>query len=311
MIPDIKSTVRTLVLPSTGKKVNYTAMGSSVERELGRIKNTYQDVFTDIAQRVSDDAEAKKLIAAEIKDMTRELVMALQPCFPDLNLETITEGDLEMIQVHLKKRCVDDQLDLNMKCPECGGSNRVTVDLNSVTCKDVEHERSIELDDGSKLVITHVPIIASISTISSESTEDQLEYDELVHCFKTLRLKAGRKFEDIDMMEMSYEDKVDWAFVRDNVKAEQREQILDFLEDEAPSLEPIELKVESCHNRLYNGRIVSIQDMNAITEEDANNRTLAVEEGREDFVPEISKVKRCGHSYSTKIYSLSEYMSFF
>lgn len=311
LLPDIKENIRTMTLPSTGKKVKYRAMGTSIEKELGRIQATYREVFTNIAELIEDEDEARRQISLEIKDMTKQLIMTLQPCFPDLNLDTITEGDLEMIQIELKRRCVDDLLELNLKCPKCGNNNRASIDLNTIEIKDVEHEKNIVLDDGSILTIGHIPILKSISTITEKTTTEEMDFDNMVHSFKTLKIRKGRSFEEpINMEEMSYEDKVEWAFVRDNVKVEQRKQIQDFLIDQAPKIKPIVLEIGSCKAHLYDGKILQGATLTAMTERDALNQAEAMRQG-ETYVPEMSKVEKCGEKYSTTIYSIAEFMDFF
>lgn len=312
MIPDTRTTERSMILPSTGKEIKYYSMGSSVEKELGRIKNTYRDVFIKIAEEIKDDSDAKAKIAEEMKDMTRDLVMVLQPSFPELDLNTITEGDLEMIQINLKKRCVNDVLDLQMKCPECGGENRVKIDLNDIQIKETKHEEEIELEDGSILVIGHIPLLTSISKIDGETREEDMEFDQLVHSFKTLKIKVEKTYESMDLTTASYEDKVEWAFTRDNIKSEHREKIINFLENEAPSIDPITLKVKMCKHRLYNGKSITMSELNRLTEEDSKNKEEAIKAEKEDeFVSEVSKVKLCGNKYSTKIFTLTEYLNFF
>jgi len=310
VIPNIKTITRKMILPSTGKEVEYTSMTSIIEKELGRIKDTYKNVFLEISKNLKDEDKAKKALAVETRDMTLELIEALQPCFPTLDLQTITEGDLEMIQVELKRRCVDDVLDLQIKCPKCEEYNRVVLDLNQITFKKVELEKTIILEDGSELIITHIPFLVMIKNINEDTTELQLEFDDLVYSFKTLKFKNGDTFDIIDLVNSSYEEKIDWAFTKGNLKMEQREQIIDFLNDESPGIEPIELKIDKCVNRLYNGKKISTHDFNVLTEQDAKNRVKCLEEEKE-FIPEVSKVTLCGKSYKSTVYSLSKYISFF
>ena len=82
--------------------------------------------------------------------------------------------------------------------------------------------------------------------------------------------------------------------------------------DQKPDIEPIKLKIESCSSKLYNDKVITLNDVNSLVTQDSANRTKAIEDGKgEEFVSEMSKVKICGHKYETEIYSLSDYLDFF
>ena len=297
-LPEIKKKTYFMVLPSTRKKVKYHAMDAGTEKKIGQIKEAYRSVFEDLGKSNLPEDELKAKFSEQMKDLTNDVFREFAHCFPSINMNEVTEGDFEAMQIELKRRCVDNKLSLQVRCPECGSDNTVHLDLDTVKLKNVPTSKNITLDDGSILILRHIPMHEGTMNLDL-ADEVSAEFDYIVNSFATLRHKVvDNKFEDIDMTKYSFEDKVAWA--DQSINIEHKKEILEFL-SEAPGIEPIELKVKMCTSKTLDGKKIS-DDPKFIA--DLIKKQMAEDPEGE---PVMSRIKTCGHSYSANVYSLSQF----
>lgn len=296
-LPVIKRKTNFMIMPSTGKRVSYYSLDAGTEKKIGMIKEGYRQVFEDLDKSGLEDDDVKLEFGKQMKDLTTDIFEEMKKCFPDVDFTKITEGDFEAMQIELKRKYVDSQLNLNVTCPKCGADNSVTLNLDEIKLKECETEKEITLEDGSILVLRHIPMLDGTMNLDFADME-AAEYDYAVNSFALLKYKVGGVYKEIDFANYTFKDKVEWA--DQSINVENKKDILNFLSN-APGIEPIELKVKMCKQKMLDGKKLP---------DDPKSMELHIKrymQNNKDGVPFGQKMTTCGESYSTKVYNVSQF----
>ena len=122
--------------------------------------------------RVAD--EKALLIASESKD-TKQMINALKSvignCVEGMPVDDMATFDLEYLFLKLRSVSVGETTEVGIKCKECGGATKQSIDISTVeVVKSESHNNKIKLDDNLMFIMKY----PDVDNISLESSFDDV-----------------------------------------------------------------------------------------------------------------------------------------
>ena len=149
-LPKLNAPIYNLVIPSTGKEINYRPYLVREEKLL--------------------------LIAMEsedIKQIETALLNIIQACVDDTEVNKLTRFDVEYIFSKLRSKSVGETSELMVKCEECEAENKVLINIDGVLVTD-KPDTKIELADSTGIIMKF-PNMKDYKDIENLETESSVE----------------------------------------------------------------------------------------------------------------------------------------
>jgi DNA-directed RNA polymerase subunit M/transcription elongation factor TFIIS len=219
-LPQLNSTPKyEIVIPSTGKKVNYRPYLVKEEKVLM------------IAFETGDQKEALRAIVDTIKACVSE----------DLDEKTLTTFDVEYMFTQIRSKSVGEKSTIMMPCSECEVKNEVDVVISDITINVPKNENIIELTKDVSVEMQY-PSYVSVLDVDLEQGESAVGFEMLMNCIVAILTPEER----IDTSEVSKKDLNDFI---EQMTTDQFEKVSNYLAN-MPSLEKdIEFDCVSCGHK--------------------------------------------------------------
>lgn len=158
-LPKLDLPLFELVLPSTGKKIQYRPFTVKEEKIL--------------------------LIAQESKDID-QIVLAIKQiignCVPNIDVERLATFDFEYILLHIRGKSVNNLIDLKVRDPDTQESISLSINIDEVTLKkDPEHTNRIQVN-ANAVILMRYPTLNEVSILAKGKATSEVLFNAMVSC---------------------------------------------------------------------------------------------------------------------------------
>lgn len=158
-LPKLDLPLFELVLPSTGKKIQYRPFTVKEEKIL--------------------------LIAQESKDID-QIVLSIKQiignCVPNIDVERLATFDFEYILLHIRGKSVNNLIDLKIKDPDTNETVSLSINIDDITLKkDPDHTNKIEVMPNTFLLMRY-PTLNEVSILAKGKATSEVLFNAMVSC---------------------------------------------------------------------------------------------------------------------------------
>jgi hypothetical protein len=158
-LPKLDLPLFELVLPSTGKKIQYRPFTVKEEKIL--------------------------LIAQESKDID-QIVLAIKQiignCVTNIDVERLATFDFEYILLHIRGKSVNNLIDLKVRDPDTQESISLSINIDEVTLKkDPEHTNRIQVN-ANAVILMRYPTLNEVSILAKGKATSEVLFNAMVSC---------------------------------------------------------------------------------------------------------------------------------
>lgn len=206
-----------LTIPSSGKKVTYRPYLVQEEKIL---------MFA--------------MESENINQILNAVVDTIEACInEDIDKSLLTPYDVEYIFIKLRSKSVGEVAPVGILCSECGKSNDVEIDLDTVDIVEPveEAEKMVDLGDGMQLELAHPSYMDIANDVEAESVESA--FSTMTKCLSILHTPDNR-------FVLADEPKEEVERLVGELTAEQLKKVKDFIAAQPKVVIDIEFKCEHC-----------------------------------------------------------------
>lgn len=158
-LPKLDLPLFELVLPSTGKKIQYRPFTVKEEKIL--------------------------LIAQESKDID-QIVLAIKQiignCVTNIDVERLATFDFEYILLHIRGKSVNNLIDLKVRDPDTQESISLSINIDEVTLKkDPDHTNRIQVN-ANAVILMRYPTLNEVSILAKGKATSEVLFNAMVSC---------------------------------------------------------------------------------------------------------------------------------
>jgi hypothetical protein len=228
-LPTLQTNKYTLILPSTGKKVEYRPFLVKEEKLLL------------IAQETDD----QELVIKSVIDV-------IDACtFNKLDMSELTTYDIEYIFIQLRRKSVDESAQILTKCPHCKNQTPITIDLeNAKVVKPKETPEShINLtDDGVGIILKPLSLDDAVAIADKQDDFNAV----LLACIESI-YDSEKVYQKEDHSQEELNDFID-SFSRKNI------QDIEHYITNQPAVKYNEEHVCALCNKTFEVKLAGLQD---------------------------------------------------
>jgi hypothetical protein len=158
-LPKLDLPLFELVLPSTGKKIQYRPFTVKEEKIL--------------------------LIAQESKDID-QIVLAIKQiignCVTNIDVERLATFDFEYILLHIRGKSINNLIDLKIRDPDTQESISLSINIDEVTLKkDPEHTNRIQVN-ANAVILMRYPTLNEVSILAKGKATSEVLFNAMISC---------------------------------------------------------------------------------------------------------------------------------
>ena len=158
-LPKLDLPLFELVLPSTGKKIQYRPFTVKEEKIL--------------------------LIAQESKDID-QIVLAIKQIIgnsvTNIDVERLATFDFEYILLHIRGKSINNLIDLKIRDPDTQESISLSINIDEVTLKkDPEHTNRIQVN-ANAVILMRYPTLNEVSILAKGKATSEVLFNAMISC---------------------------------------------------------------------------------------------------------------------------------
>lgn len=284
-IPKFPKKPKRLKLPSTGEEISFIPLTTEDELKLSMIKKTTEDQISKL------DNGDQAMVGKQAKIMTEwimNLLDLLQYNFPDLDLKTISEDDLEVIFLEMKRQSFDNKLSLVTYCPDCGGSNPIHYDLNKCKVEYFSGDREYVYED-QKFILKFPSFVEQFKF--NELCEGNISANESLVGVLFIDKWIDSEGNEYDISKLDLMERIEWV---KTLPSDVFHLFKPFIEAKV-GMERIDLNVDHCKNYKLGDVLITKEQYTQMLIRNTELRA----NGEEPI--DISDYKKCDRSYTMEV----------